>query len=82
MSVPSQWRTKKQRYSLQGGVCPKCSNVVFPPRGVCPYCSREHEVVSHDFILSHRRNGNAARQVTFAMPEAPERLAMVAAGDD
>jgi hypothetical protein len=30
----------------------------------------------------HRRNGNEASKVAFTMPEAPERLAIVAAGDD
>lgn len=40
MAVPNLWRTQKQRYSLQAEICPHCSNAVFPPRAVCPYCKR------------------------------------------
>lgn len=40
MAVPNLWRTQKQRYSLQAEICPHCSNTVFPPRAVCPYCKR------------------------------------------
>jgi len=40
MAVPNLWRTKKQRYSLQGEVCPACAKAVFPPREVCPHCGR------------------------------------------
>ena len=40
MAVPVMWRTQKQRYSLQAEVCPHCTNAVFPPRTVCPYCKQ------------------------------------------
>jgi predicted amidophosphoribosyltransferase len=40
MAVPVMWRTQKQRYSLQADVCPHCTNAVFPPRKVCPYCKQ------------------------------------------
>jgi uncharacterized OB-fold protein len=40
MAVPNLWRTQKQRYSMQAEICPHCSNAVFPPRAVCPYCKR------------------------------------------
>jgi predicted amidophosphoribosyltransferase len=43
MAIPVLWRTKKQRYSLTGVVCPECSQLVFPPRKVCPYCLRAAE---------------------------------------
>ena len=43
MGIPILWRTKKERYSLQGEVCPECERVVFPPRRLCPYCGQEHE---------------------------------------
>ncbi len=39
MSIASLWRTRQQRYSLQGEICPDCSRAIFPPRDVCPYCS-------------------------------------------
>ena len=38
MAIPNMWRTKKQRYSLQGEVCLACSSTIFPPRKVCPSC--------------------------------------------
>lgn len=41
MAVPILWRNRKQRYSLEGEVCSACERAVFPPRPVCPYCSRE-----------------------------------------
>ena len=40
MSVARSWRTRKQRYSLVGERCEHCQNAIFPPRDVCPYCSR------------------------------------------
>ncbi|HHW86114.1 MAG TPA: hypothetical protein GX400_07890 [Chloroflexi bacterium] len=40
MAIPNMWRTKKQRYSLQGGVCQHCERAVFPPREICPHCHR------------------------------------------
>jgi predicted amidophosphoribosyltransferase len=43
MAIPVLWRTKKQRYSLAGAVCPECSKLVFPPRKICPYCLRDAE---------------------------------------
>ncbi len=38
MSIPSYWRTRKQRLSLQGERCPHCSRALFPPRDICPHC--------------------------------------------
>ncbi len=40
MAIPNMWRTKKQRYSLQGDVCVHCESTVFPPRAVCPHCHK------------------------------------------
>ena len=48
MAIPNMWRTKKQRYSLQGEICPTCTSAIFPPRSVCTHCgaamnvSRDH----------------------------------------
>ena len=39
MSIASLWRTRQQRYSLQGEICPDCHQAIFPPRDVCPHCS-------------------------------------------
>jgi uncharacterized OB-fold protein len=41
MEIPRHWRLKKQRYALMGEVCPHCEAKIFPPRDVCPECSRE-----------------------------------------
>lgn len=41
MEIPRHWRLKKQRYALVGEVCPHCDAKIFPPRDVCPECSRE-----------------------------------------
>ena len=41
MEVPRIWRLKKQRYALQGEVCPHCNAKIFPPRDVCPECGGE-----------------------------------------
>ncbi len=38
MEVSRHWRLKKQRYALQGEVCPHCSVKIFPPRDICPDC--------------------------------------------
>jgi uncharacterized OB-fold protein len=39
MAIPTIWRTKKQRYSLEGAVCPTCNTTMFPPRKQCMHCS-------------------------------------------
>jgi len=38
MSLASNWRTRQQRLSLVGEVCPHCSAKLFPPRDICPEC--------------------------------------------
>ncbi|MCE5259695.1 MAG: Zn-ribbon domain-containing OB-fold protein [Chloroflexi bacterium] len=38
MSLASSWRTRKQRLSLKGEICPHCREKLFPPRDICPYC--------------------------------------------
>ena len=39
MSLPSNWRTRKERLNLTGEICPHCGAKLFPPRDVCPECS-------------------------------------------
>jgi uncharacterized protein len=43
MSIPRNWRTRQQRYSLRAEVCNECGNTIFPPRDVCPYCAEEKQ---------------------------------------
>ena len=38
MAIPNLWRTKRQRYRMQAEICPVCTEVVFPPREICPHC--------------------------------------------
>jgi len=46
MAIPNMWRTKKQRYSLQGDVCRHCERAVFPPREICPHCHKPMQAES------------------------------------
>jgi uncharacterized OB-fold protein len=41
MEIARHWRLKKQRYSLQGEICPHCDAKIFPPRDICPECGDE-----------------------------------------
>lgn len=39
MMIARNWRTRHQRYSLEGEICTECNNKIFPPRDVCPHCA-------------------------------------------
>ncbi len=41
MDISRHWRLRKQRYALEGEVCPHCGAKLFPPRDVCPHCGLE-----------------------------------------
>ena len=69
MAIPVLWRTTKERYSLQGEVCPECERVVFPPRRLCPYCGRE----------AHEQRAKTNYGFSFMLPQHVE---LRAAGDD
>jgi uncharacterized OB-fold protein len=43
MSIPRNWRTRHQRYSLRAEVCDACGGTIFPPRDVCPYCAEQKQ---------------------------------------
>ena len=74
MAVPNLWRTKEQRYRLQGQVCPACSNTVFPPKRVCPHCQHGAAVSATD-----DKQDDMSYVMVFHMPEQP---ALRMAGDD
>lgn len=76
MAVPNLWRTQKQRYSLQAEICPHCSNAVFPPRAVCPYCKRAASASAASKVEGFT--------VAFAAPAAvmAAASAVAVAGDD
>jgi uncharacterized OB-fold protein len=71
MAIPILWRTKKERYSLQGEVCPECSRLVFPPRRLCPYCGQ----AAH----AGKTNETPRYEFSFLLPNGVE---LQAAGDD
>jgi uncharacterized OB-fold protein len=43
MSIPRNWRTRQQRYSLKAEVCHDCGQIIFPPRDVCPHCAQQKQ---------------------------------------
>ncbi|MCB0108913.1 MAG: hypothetical protein KDE53_23490 [Caldilineaceae bacterium] len=74
MAVPNLWRTKEQRYRLQGDVCPACSNTIFPPKRVCPHC---HHGAAIPAVTDDRQD--YAYVMLFEMPQVTE---LSAVGDD
>jgi hypothetical protein len=72
MAIPILWRTKHQRYSLRGDVCPACERAVFPPRRLCPYCGQESEHPIH-------QEEPRWHEFVFILPQSAE---LAAAGDD
>jgi hypothetical protein len=57
VAVPILWRSRRQRYSLEGEKCPACERAVFPPRQVCPYCSRERAESARQAIVHQAHIG-------------------------
>ncbi len=78
MAVPNLWRTKKQRYSLQGETCPACQNTLFPPRQVCPYCHHGAANANQPVPFTEDCAAVQPYMMIFALPQTAE----VAAGDD
>jgi uncharacterized OB-fold protein len=74
MAVPNLWRTKEQRYRLQGEVCPACHQTVFPPKPVCPHC--HHGAVTPTATTAP---GDSSYVMVFHMPQVKE---LNAVGDD
>jgi uncharacterized OB-fold protein len=75
MAIPNLWRTKKQRYSLQGDVCVHCERAVFPPRAVCPHC--------HKPMQGQAAAMQQPSKLPFAFTAAPAQPPLVAVvGDD
>lgn len=72
MAIPNMWRTKKQRYSLQGEVCRHCEHAVFPPRQICPHC---HKPMQTEAV-------NAAPVFNFNALMAPPAPQVAMVGDD
>ncbi len=57
MQSVQHWRTRRQRYSLTGEVCPSCAEHIFPPRDVCPHCHEKagphHRLSGTGEVYSH-----------------------------
>ena len=45
MSIARFWRETPRRYNLGGSRCPTCRTVYFPPRVVCPTCSKHRQSI-------------------------------------
>jgi hypothetical protein len=74
MAIPNIWRTKKQRYSLEGAVCPTCQTTMFPPRKHCLQCSHTQSVAAHN---------NGSEQANYFMLFAlSQSIEATVAGDD
>jgi hypothetical protein len=76
------WRTQKQRYSLQAEVCPHCTNAVFPPRKVCPYCRQPMEAARSDAHAQPAQMPVQGREFFYTMPIPATAATVVIAADD
>lgn len=74
MAIPNIWRTKKQRYSLEGTVCPTCNITMFPPRKQCLHCSHISSAITEP-VSGEQYN----YFMVFALPQSAE---VISAGDD
>jgi hypothetical protein len=45
MSIARFWRETPRRYNLGGSKCTSCQTVYFPPRPVCPSCTRHRQSI-------------------------------------
>jgi uncharacterized protein len=45
MSIARFWRETPRRYNLGGSRCGTCGTVYFPPRPVCPACTRHRQSI-------------------------------------
>lgn len=80
MAIPNIWRTKNERYQLQGNICSNCSTPIFPARHTCTNCSRmagsdqhvDHAVES----ISHQSKRH------YAMPAPQPAVSLANTGDD
>ncbi len=46
MSIARFWRETPRRYNLGGSKCGTCGTVYFPPRPVCPTCTRHRQSIA------------------------------------
>ena len=82
MRVAGHWRLKHQRLSLTGEICPSCEAHLFPPRDVCPECSKpaatpytftgRGEVYSFSTVYDVPQNFTRYRPYTVALVKLEE----------
>ncbi len=78
MAVPNLWRTKEERYRLQGNTCPACANMVFPPKRVCPHC----QFGSVAAMATDKHAAPSESDSYVLLFEMPQPAALSMAGDD
>jgi uncharacterized OB-fold protein len=64
MSIARFWRETPRRYNLGGSRCANCQSVYFPPRAVCPTCSKHRHSIGRMEPLQLSGNGEV---VTFTI---------------
>ncbi|MBX3013048.1 MAG: hypothetical protein KF832_16140 [Caldilineaceae bacterium] len=78
MAIPNIWRTKKQRYSLEGTVCPTCQVTMFPPRKHCHHCTHTANRTNE----GANEGANDANYRYFMVFDLSQNTASPVAGDD
>jgi uncharacterized OB-fold protein len=75
MAIPTTWRTKKQRYRLEGALCPTCNTTMFPPRKQCLHCS-------HTTTMATKARATSESYNYFMVFDLPQSAEVPMAGDD
>jgi len=73
MAIPNIWRTKNERYQLQGTICGNCSTPIFPARHTCPNCSK---------VAKQAESNGPQPKRHYAMPKPQPVVTLANTGDD
>ncbi|MEZ4863735.1 MAG: zinc ribbon domain-containing protein [Caldilineaceae bacterium] len=82
MAVPNLWRTQKQRYSLQGAICPTCNTTIFPPRAHCPTCAQAEAKLAAKLTWASDNAAAMADPAFSIVFHFPQNADLALAGDD
>jgi uncharacterized protein len=74
MSIARFWRETPQRYNLGGCRCTNCGTVYFPPRSVCPTCSKHRQSIGR--LEPFQLSGNGEVVTYTVVHEAAEGFEM------
>lgn len=69
VSLPAMHRSLPQRYRLEGGRCPACDRLNFPPSGACSHC---HEPVTYEPVSLSKEGELEALSVISSGGAPPE----------